>query len=161
MRRFLFIGTSAALAAVFTYGVVFSAENWNQPLPVPPWLGFFQRIAIAIERLWSHAHGWQPLSHIRDFGHFYAPTVQLVCPLLGFALFCALSRHKVGIHAWKPLAIGFLLTVPHNYPGYGLPWLEAVRTMLIVVLMAWSVGAISLAGWASSGLTGRRGTCGI
>ena len=63
------------------------------------------------ERLWSYAHGWQPMSHIRDFGGFYAPTIHLICPLIGFALFWIISRHKVGINLWKPMAIALLLTI--------------------------------------------------
>ena len=142
------IGTSAAVAAVFTHGMVFSAVNLNEPLPISTYQGFFQHMLLATERLWSYAHGWQPMSHIRDFGRFYAPTVQLICPLIGFALFWILSRHKVGINFWKPMAIALLLTIPSGYialvPGYALPWVEVARTILIVLLMVWSVGAIRI-----------------
>ena len=148
MDRAKSIGTGAAVAAVFTHGMVFSGMYLNELLPVSTYQGFFQRMLFAAERLWSYAHGWQPMSHIRDFGHFCAPTIQLVCPLIGFALFWILSRHRVGINFWKPLAIGLLLAV---LPGLSdlaspsaTPGVEAARTILIVLLMVWSVGAIRI-----------------
>jgi hypothetical protein len=101
---------------------------------------------LATERLWSYAHGWQPMSHIRDFGYFYAPTIQLLCPLIGFALFRIVSRHKAGMNVWRPLAIAMLLAIPPTLsdmaPRDATPWVEAARTILIVLLMGWSVGAI-------------------
>ena len=148
MRKSRSIGTSAAVAAVFTHGMVFSAVNFNEPLPVSTYQGFFRHILLATERLWSYAHGWQPMSHIHDFGRFYAPLVQLTCPLIGFVLFWVLSRHKVGFNFWKPMAIALLLTIPSGYielvPGYTLPWVETARTVLVILLMAWSVGAIRI-----------------
>jgi hypothetical protein len=148
MRRSISIGTSAAVAAVFTHGVVSSAVNLNEASPVSTYQGFFQYVLLATERLWSYAHGWQPMSHIHDFGRFYAPAVQLICPLIGFLLFWILSRHKVGINLWKPLAIAWLPAMPLGYidlvPGYVLPWVEVARTLLIVLVMVWSVGAIGI-----------------
>jgi hypothetical protein len=152
MRRSISIGTGAAVAAVFTHGTVFSAMNLNVPLPISTYQGFFQHMLLATERLWSYAHGWQPMSHIDDFGRFYAHTVHLICPLIGFALFWIVSRHKVGIKFWKPIGIALLLTVPPGFialaPFYALglkePWVEVVRTLLIVLLMVWSVGAIRI-----------------
>ena len=148
MDRARSIGTGAAVAAVFTHGMVFSGMYLNELLPISTYQGFFQRMLFATERLWSYAHGWQPMSHIRDFGSFYAQTVHLICPLIGFALFWIVSRHKVGIKVWKPLAIVILLTIPPSFstlaPGYATPWAEAARTFLIVLLMVWSVGAIGI-----------------
>ncbi len=141
---------SAAASAVFTHGVVLSATNFNEPLPISTYQGFFWHIVSATERLWSHAHGWPSMSHIRDFGPFFAPAVQLICPLIGLALFCTISRHRVGIHIWKPLAIALLLAIPNGYinlvPGHALPWVEVARTILIVLLMVWSVGAFRISG---------------
>jgi hypothetical protein len=148
MRRSGSLGTSAAAAAVITHGMVFSAVNLNEHLPISTYRGFFQYMLLATERLWSYAHGWQPMSHIRDFGHFYAPTIQLICPLIGFALFWILSRHNVGIEVWKPLAIVLLPAIAPGFsdlaPGYAIPWVEVARTILIVLLMVWSVGAIGI-----------------
>jgi hypothetical protein len=148
MGRSISIGTGAAVAAVFTHGMVFSAVNLTEPLPISTYQGFFQHMLLATERLWSYVHGWQPMSHIHDFGRFYAPTVQMTCPLIGFAIFWILSRHKLGIDFWKPMAIALLLTIPTSYiarvPGYALPWVEVARTILIVMLMVWSVGAIRI-----------------
>jgi hypothetical protein len=148
MRSSRSLVTSATVAALFTHGMVFSALNFDPPLPIWTYQGFFRHILLATERLWSYAHGWQPLSHIRDFGHFYATTVHLTCPLVGFLLFWIASRRKVGISLCKPLAIASLLTLPNGYttsvPGYALPWVEAARTILVLLLMLWSVGAIRI-----------------
>jgi hypothetical protein len=128
--------------------MVFSGMNLNAPLPISTYQGFFQHMLLATERLWSYAHGWQPMSHIHDFGRFYAPAVHLICPLIGFALFWITSRHEVGINFWKPLAIALLLTIPPSVsdlvPSYAVPWVEGARTILIVLLMGWSVGAIRI-----------------
>jgi len=148
MNRARSIGTGAAVAAVFTHGMVFSGMYLNELLPVSTYQGFFQRMLFAAERLWSYAHGWQPMSHIRDFGGFYAETVHIICPLIGFALFWTVSRHKVGTKVWKPLAIALLLTTPPSFSNLvsvdATPWVEAARTALIILLMVWSVGAIKL-----------------
>jgi hypothetical protein len=148
MRRSISIGTGTAVAAVLTHGMVSSGMNLNEPLPISTYQGFFQRVLLATERLWSYAHGWQPMSHIDEFGRFYAHTVHLICPLIGFALFWIVSRHKVGIQSWRPIGIALLLTVPPTFsdlaPDYAIPWVEVVRTLLIVLLMVWSVGAIRI-----------------
>jgi hypothetical protein len=148
MDRSRSIGTSAAMAAALTHGLVFSAVNFNEPLPISMYHGLFRHLLLAAERLWSYFHGWQPMSHIHDFGRFYAPTVQLICPLIGFVLFWIISRHKLGTDIWKPVAIALLLTIPSGYidlvPGYALPWVEMARTILIVLLMVWSAGAIKI-----------------
>jgi len=148
MRNCVSLGMGAAAAAIVTHGAVYSAMYLNQPLPPSTYLGFFQQVALAAERWWSYAHGCEPTSHIRDFGWFYAPMVQFLCPLVGFVLFWMLSRTKVGFNLWKPIAIALLLTIPSGYsslvPSYLTPSVEAVRTGLIVLLMAWSVGAVRL-----------------
>ena len=145
MDRARAIGTGAVVAAVITHGIVFSAMFFNEVLPISTYQRFFQQIVIAAERLWSYAHGWQPMSHMRDFGGFFALMVHLICPLIGFAVFWMLSRHKVGTKVWKPLAIALLLDVPPVLSSLTFgPCCEAARTVIIVLLMAWSVGAIRL-----------------
>jgi hypothetical protein len=139
MRSSTAIGIGAAVAAVFTHGLVVSGVHFDDPLPLSTYREFFRNILLATERLWSFAHGWQPMSHIQDFGRFYAPAVQLICPLIGFTLFWILSRHKLGPHLWKPLAIASLLAVPTTYldwaPAGVWPWLETARTVVVVSLM--------------------------
>ena len=151
MRRVVSLGTSAAVAAVFTHGMVFSAMYFKEDaLPISTYQGFFQHILLATERMWSYTHGWQPISHIRDFGSFYAPTVQLICPLIGFALFWIISRHKVGRNFWKPMGIASLLAIlpaelalaPVQALGLNELCVQVGRTVIVVVLMVWSVGAI-------------------
>jgi hypothetical protein len=148
MDRAKSIGTGAAVAAVLTHGMVFSGMYLNELSPSSTYQGFFQRMAFATERLWSYAHGWQPLSHIRDFGGFYAHTVHLICPLIGFALFWIVSRHQVGSKVWKPVAIALLLTIPPSFSSlasdYATPGVEAARSILVLLLMLWSVGAIRI-----------------
>jgi hypothetical protein len=150
MRRSISAGTSAGAAAAFTHGVVLSAVSFNEPLPISTYQGFFWHIVSAVERLWSYVHGWQSMSHVRDFGWFFAPTSQVICPLIGFALFWTISRYTVGRNLWKPVAIALLAAIPSGYidlvPGHALPWIEAARTMLIVLLMVWSVGSLRLYG---------------
>ena len=84
MRRSASIGIGGAIAAVVTYWMVSSGRYFNGD----------QWFPLAIERLWSYAHGWAPLSHIREFGAFYKPLVHLLCPLLGFALYRMTSRRE-------------------------------------------------------------------
>ena len=153
MRRSISIGASAAVSAVHTHGMVSSALNLNERLAISTYHGFFQHVLFAMDRLWSYAHGWQPMSHIETFGHFYAHTVDLICPLIGFSLFWMISRRKVGSEFWKPIGIALLLTFPPGsiaflpiYYALGLryPWFEVVRTLLVVLSMAWSVGAIRI-----------------
>jgi hypothetical protein len=152
MRRSISIGTGAAVGAILTHGMVSSALNLSELLPISTYHGFFQHVLLAMERLWSYAHGWQPMSHIDTFGHFYAHTVDLICPLIGFSLFWMISRRKVGIELWKPVGIALLLTFPPGslafmpvYAlGLGYPWSEVVRILLVLLSMAWSVGAIRI-----------------
>jgi hypothetical protein len=126
--------------------MVFSAMHFNESLPIWTYRGFFQRIVLATERLWSYAHGWEPTSHIRDFGHFYAPMVRLICPLIGFAVFWMVSRSRAGVHTWKPIGIALLATLAPDFialaPFYALglqeQWVQVIRTLLIVSLMVWS-----------------------
>ena len=150
MRRSISVGVSAAAAAAFTHGLVLSAVSFTDPLPISTYQRFFWHIVSAAERLWSWVHGWPAMTHVRDFGHFFAPTVQVICPLIGFAVFWIISRQQVGIRCWRPVAIALLLAIPNGYidlvPGYALSWVEAGRTSLVVLLMVWSVGAPRLSG---------------
>jgi hypothetical protein len=159
MQKSISIATGAAAAAIFTHGMVFSAMDLSERLPISTYRGFFQHILFATEGMWSYAHGWQPMSHIRDFGHFYAPIIHLICPLIGFTLFWILSRHRVGVNVWKPLAISLLMTIPPTISdltsGYVIPLVEAARTVIIVLLMVWSVGAVRISKprtWATKSL---------
>lgn len=51
MRKYLSIGTSAAVAAVFTHGLVLSAMDLNESLPIWTYQGFFQHLPLATDRL--------------------------------------------------------------------------------------------------------------
>ena len=150
MRESISVGTGVAAAAVLTHGVVLAAVRFDERVPISIYQEFFRQMVSATERLWSHGQGWQPMSHIRDFGQFFAPMVQMICPLIGFALFRTLSRRKIGIQIWKPVAIALLFAIPNGYidlvPGDALPWAEAARTAFIVLLMVRSVGSLGIPG---------------
>jgi hypothetical protein len=78
------------------------------------------------------------MTYIHDFGRFYAPLVELACPLAGFALFCLLSRHRIDRNLWKPLAIAFVSIA--LIPAADSPRTETARTVGILLLMIWSMG---------------------
>jgi hypothetical protein len=83
-------------------------------------------------------------THIDDFGRFYAHTVELICPSLGFTLFWMLTRRKTWRQLWKPFAI---VTVAMMIPAWGLaqPWSEVVRTLIVVLAMMGSAGTSLIA----------------
>lgn len=143
MRTSKSLAIGAALAAVLTHGAVLSGLNFSDPSPPSGYEQFFRQVLLRTEQMWSYAHGWPPLSHVRDFGQFYAPLVQFVGPLLGFAVWMALGRRKVGVRIWQPLVIVAALAPVYGYAdsvSVGLlPWLEAGRAVLVVVLMAWTI----------------------
>jgi hypothetical protein len=147
LRRSLSIAAGVVAAGVFTHGMVRSAMNLADRLPISTYLGFFQHIVFATERLWSRAQGLKSMTgDIYAFAGFYARMVHLLCPSIGFVLFWILSRHHVGRNAWKPLAIGLILSLtPLASVTYiSREWSEVIRTVMIVLLMVWSVGAIRI-----------------
>jgi hypothetical protein len=152
VRKSLSAGIGAAAAAVLTHGMVHSASNLADSWPIWTYTGFFQWVLFAVDRLWSLVHGWTPLSHIDEFGRFYARTVHLACPLAGFVLFLILSRYKTGRNVWKPAAVLFLLAAvlqppgvaPFRWLGLGVTAAETVQTALVVLSMIWSVGAFRM-----------------
>jgi hypothetical protein len=138
-------------AAIFTHGMVFSGMYLDEHLPTSTYQGYFQQFALAVERLWSYAHGWQPMSHIRDFGPFYAQTVHLVCPLFGFVLFGIISRQQVVTKLWRPVGIALLLSLitpasaleaPLYVVGLNQPWVAVARTLITLAVMLWSVDVL-------------------
>ena len=152
MRNSISIGTGAAAAAILTHGMVYCALDLSDGSSISTYKGFFEHILFAIERLWSYVHGWQSMSHIRDFGGFYALTVQLLCPLIGFAIFWTISGYNVGRNIWKPMAIALILATPLQLVifkpfltlGLGLSGAETARTLLLVLAMVRSVGAFRM-----------------
>jgi hypothetical protein len=81
-------------------------------------------------------------THIDDFGRFYARTVELICPAIGFALFWMLARRKVALHLWKPVALVTIAAIlPLGAWMKAEPWSEIGRTLFVVLAMMWSVGA--------------------
>jgi hypothetical protein len=132
MRRPLCVAISAVAAAIITHGMVFSGVHFDDSPPVSSYQSVFRSILLAVERLWSGWHGWQPLSHIRDFAGFYTGLVHVICPLLGFGLFWMVSRTRFGFSLWKPLAIALICAA---VPASPLVWVEAARTTVILLLM--------------------------
>lgn len=71
---------------------------------------------------------------IQAEGKFYALTVNLVCPLIGFALFLALYRRRLGWGAWLALAV-LLLAAVAPLPRYFFtgPELHATAVALAMI----------------------------
>ena len=81
-------------------------------------------------------------THIDQFGRFYAHTVELICPAMGFALFWMLARRKVAALLWRPLAmVTVAALLPVGRLGLVEPWFEVARTLVVITAMMWSVGA--------------------
>src|SRR5580700_11377237 len=51
------------------------------------------------------------MSHVDDFGRFYAQAVHLICPLIGFAIFWIISPHTRGTKWGKPMVTVVVLTL--------------------------------------------------
>jgi hypothetical protein len=132
MRRSMYLALSAIAAAVVTHGMIFSGLQFHNGQAVSGYQGFFQQVLLGVERLWSFTHGWQPLSHLRDFAGFYAGVVHVLCPLLGFGLFRMVSRSRFGADLWKPLSIALLCAL---VPTASSVWVEVARTVLILLAM--------------------------
>lgn len=88
------------------------------------------------------------LTHVEEYGRFLARLVLMGWPVLGFVVFWLLSRCEVGPRWWKPLVIvtalplGEALHMAFRSAGLDEPLAEAVRSALVFLLMAASVGAI-------------------
>lgn len=158
------LGAGMALAAVATHGLVSSAMDMSNLQPVWTYHGFFQQIVLSTWRLWIEAHGWKGSGdlvgmnhsiHLDDFGQFYAPAVFLVCPLLGFWVFSLAAHARADWHWWKPMAIAVAFATPQQQVirnpllsvGLSEPVADVVRAIVVVALMAWSVGAVRMPGW--------------
>ena len=157
MRKFAAIASGATVAAVTTHGFVYSGMRLG-PLdpPLATYTGFFQNALFAFWRLWSHAHGWEPvmtgrqLNHVEEFGQFFAHAVIFACPLLGFCIFWLAARQRVGWQWWKPLVLALafplddLIRQVFRSAGLNEPLAETARALVIFALMLWSVGAIRI-----------------
>jgi hypothetical protein len=131
----------ALTAAVLAQGLVYAAIHFDKVLPAWSYYGIFQQVAVAVESIWSRVHGWPPLSHVQDFGWFYAAVIHLSCPLIGFLFFGLLSRSRV---SWKPFLIVALCapveTLAHRFFDSGGPWMEASFALTVFALMVASLG---------------------
>jgi len=172
MRKPVSIAAGVAFAAILTHGMVFCAMNLSQDLPVLSYRGFFQHALFRIDSLWSRVHGWPSetecvaavrqarpadparldvaneicrMTHIDEFGRFYARFVHLICPLIGFMVFAAICGRRLGWRVARGMAIAAgYMAVRDFVPGLGHEtlWLEVALAAAITVLMAWSAGAL-------------------
>jgi hypothetical protein len=157
VRKSLAISAGVTLAVLLTHGMVYSGIHLDPSKPLPPstYQGFFDNILLSIWNLWRRVHGWEPISHVEEFGSFYGHAVLLVCPLLGFGVFALASQQKVSWQLWKPLAIAAAFATPlqqgirHGLMAAGLDeaLVEAGRAAIVFLLMAWSIGAIRIPKW--------------
>jgi hypothetical protein len=153
LRRLSSIGAGVVSAGILSYGMTRSTQNLADLLPASTYLGFFQHLALAIDRAWSHAQGYPTWSHAQQFGQFYRETVNVLCPLVGFALFWIASRYRIGIDAWRAIMIFLALTftplaviTPETVLLWGISfsYSEAIHAGITVMLMVWSVGALKI-----------------
>src|SRR5580704_7218959 len=114
MSKRISIALASAFAAVLTHGAVSSGLHLESSKLMPPYTyqGLFARALMSVWRLWDHTHGWMPMSHVEEFGRFYAGLVLLTCPLIGFGIFCFVSRQHVSGQFWKPLAVAIVFATP-------------------------------------------------
>lgn len=157
MRKLAAIASGATVAAVTTHGFVYSGMRLaaSNP-PMASYTGVFQNVIFALWRLWSRAHGWEPvmtgrqLNHVEEFGYFFAHVVIFAGPLLGFCIFCLAARHRVGWGWWKPLVLALAFPVDEvirqlfQSAGLNEPLAETARATVVFLLMLWSVGAIRI-----------------
>jgi hypothetical protein len=148
VRQRLALIVGALTAVALAHGLVYAAVHFDRALPVWSYYGLCQQVLLAVERVWSRAHGWLPLSHIRDFGRFYASAIHIGCPLIGFILFRLISRSRIGWKVWKPLVIvavcAPLNTLVYMFldPAMRAPWSEMFLASIVFALMVGSVGAL-------------------
>jgi hypothetical protein len=111
MAKRISIGIALAFGAVLTYGMVNSGIHLESSrlMPFSTYDGFFARVLVATWSVWGRVRGLEPMSHVDEFGRFYACFVFLACPLIGFALFRLGSQQKIGSQLWKPLAIAIVI----------------------------------------------------
>lgn len=164
MRKRLWLGLGMLIAGLLTHGMVYSAADISATLPLSTYRGFFQHALYVIESLWSAAHGWASMSHIEDFGRFYALLVHLGCPLAGFALVLAGWRRWTVGSVWKPVAVAAVASLPwidqlgpaaFRLAGMNYEWSEVARTALLMTAMLWLVSKETPA----SALTGQSAEC--
>lgn len=149
MRKAACVGIGVTVTGIVVYGAVVSGMTLDVARPWTTYLGFFQHILFSIERSWSAAHGWTSLSHIDDFGRFYAGAVSFGAPLLGFLAYLAAARPEVGRKLLTPLAIALSqitpLTQAIDYPlrtiGLRPPASVLIPATLVLLAMIWSSGA--------------------
>ena len=157
MEKRISIGLSLLIAAVLTHGLVYSGINLNvsKLMPTATYQGFFERMLVAAWAVWAQLRGFEPMSHLEEFGRFYAYLVILSCPLIGFGIFCLGSRQKISEQWWKPFAIAILFTAPLGdlisqsfwISGLDRPVAEAARATIVLLLMIGSVGGIQITAW--------------
>lgn len=160
MRKRLSLGIGAVVAAVLTHGSIYAAIDLSTLRPMSTYRGLFQHMLLAVEHLWSTAHGWAPLTHFDAFAMFYARAVHLLCPLIGFGVFWLISRHRIGWSIWKPLAIAVAFTTPLyallysplKLLGLHVEWAGSGRVIVVFLLMVWSVGAVHIPKWRLASL---------
>lgn len=95
------------------------------------------------------------MSHVEEFGGFYAYLVLLTCPLIGFAVFWVVSRPEVGWQFWKPFAVAIAFAPPaqqfmrHGFLALGMdePAAEAARAVVVLLLIIFSIAAFRISGW--------------
>ena len=152
MRKLISVVCGATVAAVGTHGFVSAGIRLGAP-HAGTYQGIFKQALLALWRIWSGVHGWEPvrdgrhLSHVEEYGRFLARVVLVGWPLLGFGVFWLISRCEMGRRLWRPLVIASALPLGEGFrvafrsAGLDEPLAEAARSAAVFLLMAASVGA--------------------
>jgi hypothetical protein len=155
MVKRLVVGIVALIfTPLFTYGMVDAAEHYTawKLMPFTTYQGFFSTLFGWIWNTWCDFNGFAPFSHPNDFLPFFTRATLLGLPLIGFILFWFASGDKVGRQIWKPLLIAVVFSTPLETPvraafealGMERPAAEALRSIVVLVLMIWSIRRIPI-----------------
>ena len=95
---------------------------------------------------WAAFRGFEPLTHVQEFGSFYLQCLWLLGPVVSFGIFALISRQRSGRWLLGPLSVaGFLAILPEAWRltrlflVFGVAGAEAARCVLVVVLMIGSI----------------------
>ncbi len=149
----IYTGSHSGALKVISFSTYGYAVDSSQLASSPDAQGLSTGLLTAVWNVWARAQGFEPKSHVEEFGNFYLRFVWLICPLVGFAVFWMDSRREIGPRFWLALAIGVVsalsplgLPLTRVFLTLGVVAAETLRCLSVLFLMIWSSGAIRLVG---------------
>lgn len=164
MRERAALGLSLAVAALLAFGLTQSAARSvnilspvmyglpgasthpSDELHVRSSSTLFADLVMMSWDEWATVRGFEPLTHVEQFGTFYLHCLWLFGPLVSFGIFTLISKRTIWRGLWWPLSIAGMLTiVPHAwlltrfFLVLGVAGAEAARCMVVVALMIWGM----------------------